>query len=133
MFFQCFRRAHELTVVVMLIAAAALAGCSGGSSNNLLEKPPYAPAPITPIGNVEWPIAFTWTPVPGDWIYRVTVVDSAERVLYENEIRAGSRIVPADEIRSTLTGPASFTWHVALFDRNNKEVIRSKDATFTIR
>lgn len=126
------RTTRALTLAAVMITMA-VAACSGGSSNNLLEKPPYAPAPITPIGSVEWPIAFTWTPVPGDWIYRVTVVDSAERVLYENEIRAGARIVPTDEIRSTLSGPASFTWHVALFNRDNKEVIRSKDSTFTIR
>jgi len=119
------------TLAIVLLAVS-LAAC-GGSSSNALEKPPYAPEPISPIGQVEWPVAFTWTPVPGNWIYHVKVMDQAERVLYENEIRGESRIQPTDDLRSSLTDGATFTWHIALLGPDGKEAIRSKDVTFTMR
>jgi hypothetical protein len=128
-----FTRLRLIQSLLLIVLVTAGSAACGNSSSNLLEKPAYAPAPITPIGQVEWPIAFTWTPVPGNWSYRLTVVDQAERVLYENEIRGLTRIQPAEDLRGSLTVGATFTWHVALLGPDGKEALRSKDVTFTMR
>ena len=125
-------RAHRpFLLVPALVLALGVAACHDAPAGS--DKPAFAPEALAPIGPTNWPITFTWKSVPGTWIYRVTVIDPAERVLYERETRDGDHLQPRDELHGSLTGNATFTWHVAIIGDDGKALVRSKDLSFTLK
>lgn len=85
---QSPRARHPMLVLVPLAAAATLVlllmpqGRSPGHREPLVVTT-QAPVGIAPSGNVTGPGAMVWSRVPGADRYRVSVFDSAGRVLWE--------------------------------------------------
>jgi hypothetical protein len=121
--------------LLLLLALAVVAGC-GGSSAPVSDRPPAAPEPIGPRGEVSLPFAFAWKSVPGDsWIYRVTVIDAAERVLYERDIRT-TTCNPSRELKGMLADAdhATFSWTVSVLSPDGTKVVaRSAPLAFSIK
>ena len=76
---------------VALLASVLLAGLAACTDAKSPAAAPaaVAPEPLGPRGVTEGPLAFSWKPVPGKPpVYRVQVADAAERVLFEQDVRA---------------------------------------------
>lgn len=118
---------------LLLLSLAALLPACGGDAPRAAEPPAVAPEPITPRGPTEMPFVFSWKPVPGDPIYRVRVTDAAERVLYEQDVRA-TQCRPTTELKNMMTDHASFTWTVAILSADGtKDVARSAPVQFKLK
>jgi hypothetical protein len=97
--------------------------------------PPSAPEAVAPRGAVSLPFAFSWKPVPGGaWIYRVTVTDLAERVLFQREVRNATACQPTAELTLMLTEQhATFAWSVAIVTPDGRSLARSAPVTFSLK
>ncbi len=104
--------------LLIVIALVTLAGCSSPSARNpqSAERPPAVTAltPLAPKGAVRWPFEFSWSGTGGpDCIYRVKVVDAADRHLIEFQTRE-THVAAPDELRPMLGGSQPFYWHVSV-------------------
>ena len=117
---------------ILAIALLSLAACQNASPPKQAAPAPAAPEPVAPRGSTRWPFAFTWKPSPGaDWIYRVQVIDSAERVILELETRDATIAAPPS-LREMLGGPALFSWCVVVQGRDGTALARSAPVPFRL-
>ncbi len=108
--------------------------CRDAAPPPVMAGPPAAPAALSPHGPTAWPLVFTWTPVPGgDWVYRVTVLDAAERVLHEHDTRGQHSLRASADMRSALSGDGRFFWRVAIIGPDGRELARSATVGFTLQ
>jgi hypothetical protein len=129
-----FDRPLRLLGVLMLLAAAGVTACQSPQPPASTQLIPVAPDILSPRGAVPWPIVFAWKPVPGgDWVYRVTVSDQAERVLYEQDTRGRSTVGAPAGMRSLLSDDASFVWYVAIIGPDGTELARSATVPFSLK
>lgn len=108
-----------------LAALLVVVGCAACARESRPPQPAYAPIPLSPKGETDWPITFSWTRVPGsEWVYRVTVMDAAERSLMEQETRATTLEAPSD-LRPMLVSGGPFTWKVTIVDGDGKPLTQA--------
>ena len=116
----------------LLALVLALGSCQDAPPPAARIAPPAPPELIAPKGRTPWPFTFTWKPVAGaDWIYRVQVIDNAERILMDAETRSAS--LPAPPIlKGMLGGHVAFDWVVVVQGPDGKEAARSAPARFRL-
>ncbi len=110
--------------------------CDQDTSSPLPDgQPPSAPEPVEPRGAVSMPFSFSWKAVPGGaWLYRVTVTDLAERVLFQREVRNATACRPTAELMAMLAEQhATFTWLVAIVTPDGRSLARSVPVTFFLK
>jgi hypothetical protein len=126
---------HVALLLLLLPALAAVAACSddaGLQPPNV--NPPAAPEPLTPRGAVTLPASFTWKAVPGDWIYRVTVTDEAERLLIQQDVRNGTSLPLQAELKAMLTERhATFKWSIAIVMPDGRQLAQSAPVAFFLK
>ena len=113
---------HLRVAGLLCLLVAGLAGCTEPATP--AARPVAAPEPIGPRGQIELPFVFAWKAVPGQPIYRLRVTDSAERVLYEQDVRK-TECRPSTELKSMMTDRATFTWTVGVLSPDGAEVVAS--------
>jgi len=117
-----------LGVAVLLSATAA---CTAAPEPR--GAPPPAPQPISPRGATTWPVVFTWQSVAGGgWVYRVTVTDSADRTLTEQDARA-TRVSAPDELKGILRGRGPFYWRVGIVNGDGTVSASSAPVPFSLK
>ena len=114
---------------------AAVAACGDGAAETAQSaQPPSAPEPIAPRGAVSLPVSFTWKQVPGDWIYRLTVTDEAERPMHQQDIRNGSALPMTRELAAMMTEQhATFVWSVAIVTPDGRHLAESPRIPFSLK
>jgi hypothetical protein len=122
---------RKLLLIALLVGL--LSACAD-TTPPAAEKPPAAPEPIGPRGAVSIPFTFAWKPVPGgSWIYRVSVTDAAERVLFEQDVRE-PKCWPGKELKSMMADHATFSWTVAVMSSDGARVLaRSEPVAFSLK
>ncbi len=103
--------------LLALAAFLALGGCFSPPSHQTQRTQadgarPVSLVPLAPKGLVRWPFEFSWSAsaAPGS-IYRVTVVDAADRHLIDLETR-DTHVAAPSELRPMLGGSQPFYWRV---------------------
>jgi hypothetical protein len=120
-----------VAATLLLLLSVALASC-GGQAPPPARTPPPAPEPIAPRGEITLPFRFLWKPAAGGgWIYRVTVSDDAERVLFETDTKATFCQPPA-ELTEMLSAHAPFTWQVSIVGPNGRPQVSSAQTLFSV-
>jgi hypothetical protein len=122
-------------LLVPLLALAAFVACGDETGGPVQEdRPAAAPEPLTPRGAVSLPTAFTWKPVPGDRIYRVIVTDAAERLMYQQDIRNGTRLPLPKELKAMMAEQhATFSWSVAIITPDGRHLAQSPPVQFSLK
>jgi hypothetical protein len=127
------RRALLLVLAPLLLAAVAACG-DGAAETAQSAQPPSAPEPIAPRGAVSPPVSFTWKQVPGDWIYRLTVTDEAERPMHQQDIRNGSALAMTPELAAMMSEQhATFVWSVAIVTPDGRHLADSPPVKFSLK
>lgn len=117
---------------LLLLLCAGFASCDGPAPP-ASRMPPAAPEPVAPRGAASLPFTFTWKRVPGgDWIYRVTVVDGAERVLFENDVKATS-CPPSQELTDMMSGRGEYSWRVSIIGADGRPRVTSAPVRFRLQ
>jgi hypothetical protein len=130
------RPAFPAPLALCLILGLVVAACAADNASPLPSgPPPSAPEPIAPRGAVPLPFAFSWKAVPGGaWLYRVTVTDAAERVLFQREVRYATSCAPSAELRAMLAEQHdTFTWSVAIVTPDGRVLVRSAPVPFSLK
>jgi hypothetical protein len=118
--------------LVMLLLSAGFSACND-SDRPPVGPPPAAPEPVSPRGPTTFPFVFTWKAVAGQPIYRVRVTDSAERLLYEHEVRT-TRCAPSAELKAMMGDHATFTWTVGVLSADGTQVAaQSAPTAFSLK
>jgi hypothetical protein len=123
-------------LAVVFVFLLVFAACGQDASAPLPEgQPPAAPEPVEPRGAVSTPFSFSWKAVPGGaWIYRVTVTDLAERVLFQREVRNTTACPPTAELMAMLAEQhATFAWSIAIVTPDGRSLARSAPVTFLLK
>jgi hypothetical protein len=126
-------RTAALLLLLMLLVAGVTA-CSS-SMPPPAGLPPAAPEPIGPRGPVALPFSFTWEPVSGrsSPVYRVRVTDTAERVLFEQDVRK-TECQPSAELTAMLADHGAFFWSVGVLSADSSTVVsRSAAVEFSMK
>jgi hypothetical protein len=129
------RSNRSLLLVATALLLGAVAACGDGPGGpEAAAQPPSAPEPIGPRGAVSLPVSFTWKQVPGDWIYRLTVTDEAERLMYQQDIRNGSSLPMTREIAAMMNEQhATFLWSVAIVTPDGRHLADSPHVPFSLK
>ena len=119
---------------LLLVSSLLVLAACGGSAPATNERPPAPPEPIGPRGAISAPFSFTWKKVPGGaWIYRVTVTDAAERLLFEQDVREPV-CSPGRELKSMMADHATVNWTVAVMSSDGVRVLaRSSPVAFSLK
>ncbi len=88
---------------------------------------------IAPKGPTSWPFAFEWKGNAGEAaVYRVTVVDMAERPLVEQDTR-GTRLDAPRDLEVLLPQTRRFQWRVTLLDADGEPSVQTPLVEFTVK
>ncbi|MFB3854791.1 MAG: hypothetical protein ACE148_13325 [Vicinamibacterales bacterium] len=110
-----------LVLGAFLGAVVSMPGCrpaeppSSSSPSNPIE-------PLEPSGDVTRPFAFEWrggSRGPEQTVYRVSVFDTAERLLHWWDTRS-TRVEPPRDLDEYFRNGGSFLWKVEELDRNGR-------------
>jgi hypothetical protein len=119
----------------VLLVVAGLVACGTPAPRNEPAPAVRAPEPVSPRGAVTFPFVFSWKPVAGQAaaIYRVSVSDTAERVLFEQDVR-GTECSPSGELKEMMADRATFTWTVGVLSADGASVVsRSAPLSFSVK
>jgi len=124
-----------LLLFLPLLMVAAVAACGDDTAGPAQRaEPPSAPEPIAPRGAVSAPVSFTWKQVPGDWIYRLTVTDEAERPMHQQDIRNGSSLPMTSELSAMMAEQhETFVWSVAIVTPDGRHLADSPRIPFSLK
>ena len=127
------RRSLLLIATALLLVAVAACG-EGAGGPDATAQPPSAPEPIGPRGAVSLPVSFTWKQVSGDWIYRLTVTDEAERLMHQQDIRNGSSLPMTRELAAMMNEQhATFLWSVGIVTPDGRHLADSPRVPFSLK
>jgi hypothetical protein len=120
---------------LLFAAIVSLASACGGSPPQPATTRATPPEPVTPRGAVAIPFVFSWKPstTTAASLYRVTVSDGAERVLFEEDVR-DTHCRPSAELTSMMADHAAFSWTVGVVSPDGTRVVsRSAPVTFSLK
>lgn len=124
--------ALALSLVLLPLAGGCTASQPGSAPQRAAAGAMSSPLALSPHGAVAWPFAFEWQAAPGAGVYRVSVLDEAERLLLERETR-DTRLAAPPELRSMLRADQPFYWRVGILDVNGNLTRQSALTEFRLK
>jgi hypothetical protein len=119
----------------ILLVVTGLVACGEPAPGGGRTTATLAPEPVSPRGAVTLPFVFSWKPASGQTaaVYRVSVSDTAERVLFEQDVR-GTECGPSGEVKEMMADHATFTWTVGVLSADGASVVaRSAPLAFSLK
>jgi hypothetical protein len=124
----------RLCTCFLILSCLTLVACEQTARRDAPRASAPTLEPLQPKGDTLWPFTFTWkTTAPAGSVFRVVVLDMAERPLLERETREGALAAPASDFQELLRQTRRFQWRVTLLDANGEQWVQTPLIEFTIR